>query len=240
MYKGRRVLLVAPACNEQAKIGEVIRRVPLHVVDKVLVVDDGSTDATARVARDAGASVLSLGSIRGVGFAIRAGFDLARSEGFDVTVVIAGNNKDCPEEIPRLLDPVCDANCDFVMGARYARGGRHGGDMPLYRRIATRLHPMLIGLLCGRRITESTNGFRAIRTSMLSDPRINLDQRWLNGYELEVYLLIKTLKLGFKYAEVPCTKIYPPKKIGQTKMRPFVDWWKMLRPIALLAFGLKK
>jgi len=57
---------------------------------------------------------------------------------------------------------------------------------------------------------------------------------------LEVYLLIKALKLGFKYAEVPCTKIYPPKEIGQTKMRPFVDWWKMLRPIALLALGLKK
>ena len=120
------------------------------------------------------------------------------------------------------------------------RGGHYGGDMPFYRKIATRLHPFLISVACGRSITESTNGFRAMKVSILSDKRINLYQNWLEHYELEVYLLIKLLKLGYKTTEVPCTKIYPPRKIGHTKMRPVLDWWKMLRPIFLLSLRLRK
>jgi len=240
MYKGLKVLLVAPAYDEEAKIGKVVVRVPRDIVDKILVVDDGSRDRTAEVARAEGAEVLSLGSVKGVGYAIREGFDLARREGFDVVVVIAGNNKDSPEEIERLLDPIADRGCDFVMGSRFLAGGAYGGDMPAYRKLATRVHPFLLGLFCGRRITESTNGFRAMRVSVLNDPRINLDQPWLDHYELEVYLLMKLLKLGYRCTEAPVSKFYPPRAIGNTKMRPFVDWWRILRPIFLIGFGLRR
>jgi dolichol-phosphate mannosyltransferase len=106
MYRGRTVIVIAPAYNEERKIGEVVRRMPRDVVDKVLVVDDGSADRTAAVAREHGAAVVSLGRVNGVGAAIRTGFDVARREGFDIAVVIAGNNKDSPEEIPRLLEPI--------------------------------------------------------------------------------------------------------------------------------------
>ena len=96
MYKSRSVLLIAPAFNEEAKIGEVVRRTPRHIVDTVLVVDDGSTDGTVAAARQHGAEVISLDHIYGVGYAIRRGFDEARRRGFDIVVVIAGNNKDAP------------------------------------------------------------------------------------------------------------------------------------------------
>lgn len=240
MYKGHRIGLIAPAYNEEAKIGEVVRRVPREVVDAIFVIDDGSTDRTAAVARAGGAEVLSLGAVMGVGYAIRAGFQAARAAGCEILVVIAGNNKDSPEEISRLLDPICAGNVDFVMGSRYLAGGAWGGDMPFYRRLATRAHPWLISLICGRRITESTNGFRAMRSTILDDTRINLDQAWLDHYELEVYLLIKLLRLGHRCTEVPVSKIYPPRQIGNTKMRPFVDWWRMLRPIFLVGFGLRR
>lgn len=240
MYKGCRIILIAPAYNEETKIGEVVRRVPREIVDSMLVVDDGSTDRTAEVARDAGARVESLGAVLGVGAAIRRGYEIARAEEFDIAVVIAGNNKDAPEELPRLLDPICDEDCDFVMGSRYLPGGVAGGDMPLYRRFATRLHPSLVGLFCRKRITESTNGFRAMKVSVLDDPRIDLDQRWLDHYELEVYLLMKVLKLGYRTREVPVSKIYPPRSLGQTKMRPVLDWWKMLRPVFYLGLGLRR
>lgn len=239
MYKGKTILLIAPAYNEERKIGEVVRRAPKHIVDKVLVVDDGSTDGTADVARREGAVVLGLGRVMGVGAALRAAFDLAQSERFDITVVIAGNNKDAPEELPRLLDPICEQDCDFVVGSRYLDGGLYGGDMPLYRKFATRVHPLLIGLITGKRITESTNGYRAIKTSVFTDPRINLHQRWLDTYQLEVYLLIKLLQLGYRCTEVPVSKIYPARRIGRTKMRPFVDWWKMLEPIFLLGLRIR-
>lgn len=240
MYKNHRIILIAPAYNEEVKIKEVVRRARAGVADKILVVDDGSTDGTVAAAAGAGASVLSVGSVQGVGAAIRRGYEVAQQGQFDIAVVIAGNNKDCPEEIPQLLDPICDQGFDFVMGSRYLRGGQHGGDMPVYRKAATRLHPWLVSLVCGKKISESTNGFRAMKVSVLSDPRLNLNQEWLKAYELEVYLLIKLLQLGYKTTEVPCTKIYPPHKIGNTKMRPFWDWWKMLRPIFLLALGIKK
>jgi dolichol-phosphate mannosyltransferase len=240
MYKGRRVLMIAPAYDEEAKIGEVVRRCPRDVVDEMLVVDDGSTDRTADVARAAGARVISMGYVAGVGAAIRRGFEVARAEGFDIVTVIAGNNKDDPGEVTRLLDPICDGACDFVMGSRFLAGGGYGGDMPAYRKVATRLHPFLVGLLTGRRITESTNGYRAIKTSVLADPRINLGQTWLDQYELEVYLLIRVLKLGYRTCEVPVSKIYPPRAIGNTKMRPVIDWWKMLRPVFVVGLGLRQ
>jgi len=240
MYRGRTVIVIAPAYNEEQKIGDVVRRVPRDVVDMVLVVDDGSSDRTAAVAREHGATVVSLGRVLGVGAAIRAGFEVARREGVDIAVVIAGNNKDSPEEIPRLLDPICAGACDFVVGSRYLAGGAYGGDMPRYRKLATRLHPWLVSLLTGRRITESTNGFRAMKVSLLDDARIDLGQRWLDRYELEVYLLMKVLKLGYRACEVPCSKIYPPRRLGQTKMRPVIDWWRMLRPVLLVGLGLRR
>jgi len=240
MYKGKKVLAMAPAYNEEQKIGNVVARTPRDVVDCVLVIDDGSTDQTADVARAAGATVLPIGHVAGVGLALRTGLQYARDNGYDIAVIMAGNNKDNPQEIPRLLDPICDEQADLVMGSRYLAGGGYGGDMPLYRKFSTRLHPWLMSLFCGKKITESTNGFRAIRLEALNDPRIDLDQRWLDGYGLEVYMLYKMIKCGKKHVEVPCTKIYPPKKIGNTKMKPVIGWWDILRPVFLLGFGLKR
>jgi dolichol-phosphate mannosyltransferase len=240
MYKSRKILLIAPAFNEETKIGEVVRRTPREVVDTVLVVDDGSTDGTAAAARRYGAEVVSLGRMHGIGYAIRRGFEEVRRRSFDIVVVIAGNNKDAPEEITRLLDPICDSDYDFVIGSRFLAGGQYGGDMPRYRKLATRLHPFLVSLFFGKRVTESSNGYRAMKVSALDDPRIDLEQRWLDGYQLEVYLLIKLLKLGYRTTEVPVTKIYPPKASGNTKMRPLIDWWNMLAPIFVIGLRLER
>jgi dolichol-phosphate mannosyltransferase len=239
MFSGKRIIAIAPAFNEEQKIGHVVARTPRDVVDCVLVVDDGSTDRTAEVARAEGAEVLTLPEVFGVGYALRSGLDYARREGFDIAVIMAGNNKDNPAEIPRLLDPICNDGCDLVVGSRFLAGGAYGGDMPAYRKLATRLHPWLMSRITGKRLTETTNGFRAVRLSCLSDPRVRLEQRWLDGYGLEVYLLYKLIVCGFRHTEVPCTKIYPPRRIGNTKMRPIVGWWDILRPVLLLGTGLK-
>jgi dolichol-phosphate mannosyltransferase len=233
------IIVIAPAYNEASKIGLAVSRVPRERVNEVLVVDDGSTDSTVATARDAGAVVHSLGKVYGVGYALRTAFQYARAKGFDIAVVMAGNNKDEPREIPRLVEPIINEMADIVIGSRYLNGGAYGGDMPQYRKVATRLHPRLLSLACRKTLTESTNGFRAIRLSCLDDPRINLDQRWLDGYGLEIYLLYKMIVLGYRHLEVPCTKIYPPRCVGNTKIKPVVGWWDMLRPVVLLGLGLK-
>ena len=240
MYEGLKVLFLTCAYNEEGKIADVLRRMKTGVADELLMVDDGSTDRTPEIGREEGVTVISLGSCLGVGYALRVGLDYAREHGFDVVVTIAGNNKDNPAEATRLLDPIVKEGYDFVMGSRFLEGGGYGGEMPAYRKFATRLHPFLVGLFCRRRVTESTNGFRAMRLSVLDDERIDLSQSWLDQYELEVYLLMKLMLLGYRTTEVPVTKIYPKKKLGQTKMRPFVDWYRILRPIFLLGLRIKK
>ena len=135
MYKNRKILLVAPALNEKGKIEQVADKVPYDIVDKFLVVDDGSTDGTPDIARAHGADVLVHDRCMGVGTAIRDGYRLAADEGFDIVVIIAGNAKDDPREISRLLDPICDDDCRF----------RHGLALPARRRLRRR-HAVVPGL----------------------------------------------------------------------------------------------
>ena len=173
-------MAMAPVLNEEQKIGEVVRRVPRDVVDHVLVIDDGCTDASPQVAQAEGAEILPMGRVAGVGAALRAGYALALERGFDVAVVMAGNNKASPEEIPLLLDPIADGEADFVQGSRFLKQRPDFGPMPVYRRVATRLHPLLFSLVAGQRVTESTNGFRAVHRRILEDERVDLDQSGLD------------------------------------------------------------
>lgn len=239
MYRNLRIMGLVPVLDEQEKIGRVVERIPSNVVDVTLVVDDGSTDESPEIARDKGAEVIELGETLGVGAAIRTGFEYALAEDFDVVVVMAGNNKDSPEEIPLLLDELVERPADLVQGSRWMGESEDYGHMPLYRRLATRLHPLVFNAISPVKLSDTTNGFRAVRTSVLRDRRLDLRQDWLDEYELEVYLLYKVAKLGYRLSEVGVTKRYPPKALGQTKMKPITGWWSILRPLMMLGFRIK-
>lgn len=236
-----RVVAIPIAFNEARKIESVLDRFDaLERPVDVAVFDDGSTDGTPEAVRAKGHEVIRHERQRGVGAAIRSAFVWARDRGYDVCVIMAGNDKDRPAEIPRLVEPIARGEADLVQGSRYLSGGDFG-NMPIYRRVTTQfVHPILFSLAARRRLTDTTNGFRAVRLSMLEDPRMRLDQPWLDRYELEPYLLFTAIRLGYVVLERPVTKIYPPASLGYTKMKPVTGWWSILRPIVYLGLGLKK
>lgn len=240
-------ILVSPiAFNENIKLKSVIERfLKCSTLSRAdyLVIDDCSDDGTSELINsfaDQGVMTIRHQQRQGVGAAIRTAIKFAKEKGYEVLVIMAGNDKDDPREIPHLIDPIENEGYDFVQGSRYVGKDGTGGDMPFYRKIATRVHPVLMSLITGKKVTDSTNGFRAFKLSIFDDPNIDIDQPWLDKYELEPYLLFKAIKLGYRFKEASVKKIYPSRKLGYTKMRPITGWWSIVRPLVFLGLGIKK
>lgn len=236
----KKYLVGTCAFNEGEKIKRVIKKCTDHALYDVLAVDDGSTDhALESLPKGTPVTVIHHPRQMGAGYCVREMLEYAKSNGYTAILFISGNDKDDPQDLYKLKQAI-EEGYDLVQGSRYLPGGGHAR-MPAYRRISTRIiHPWLFSLISGKRITDSTNGFRAIRLSMLNDARINLRQEWLDQYELEPYLFFKAIRLGYKVKEVPVTKIYPAREEGYTKMKPFSGWWSILRPLVYLGLGIKK
>lgn len=235
------VLCVIPVWNEEDKISKVIEEIPSKLVDKVIVIDDGSTDASAEIAERAGAEVIKHIKNKGVGAAIRTGIDFALNHKYDIAIILSGGGKTPSSQIPILLEPIFTEKAELVQGSRYIKGGQFF-NMPLSRRLGTRAYTLIFSLFCRKYITDASSGFRAIKLSIFKDKRINLWQNWLNRYELEPYLLYKALSLEHLVLEIPVIIKYPitVKNSTYTKMRVLIDWWKIFRPLLFLALRIKK
>ena len=231
-----RVATILPLFNEGGTAADLTRRMPAEVAH-TFVVDDGSTDDGPDLAEHAGATVIRFGRNRGIGAAIRAGLCAARERGCDVAVVMAGNGKDRPEEIPTLLAKI-DEGYDYVQGSRFMQGGV-SRNLPFVRGLLIHAFTLMFRMLTGFPGTDVTNGFRAYRLSLLDDPRVRIEQPWLDRYELEYYVHWKAITLRYRVVEVPVTKTYPSRKHGYSKIRPVIDWWHMVRPALLLALHLR-
>lgn len=229
------VLCILPAFNEAGKIGRVVAAVlNARQVDTVVVVDDASTDATSEEARAAGGEVIRHQVNRGVGAAIRSGLQYGRERGFAIAVIMSGDDQHDAGELAGVLAPLREGRADFVQGSRRLPGGKTV-DGPLFREVTTRLFSMAFTVLSGQKITDGTNGFRAFFLSVLNDPDINLDQDWLDRYELEVYLLYRAVRSArIRFVETPVTVYYRGGTKQFSKMKPFRDWWRLVRPLIFL------
>lgn len=237
----QKTLCILPAFNEEGKIGRVVQKViTTDLIDTIVVVDDCSSDNTFREATDAGAHVIRHDVNSGVGAGIRSGLNYGLANGFDIAVIMAGDDQHEPKELPDVLRPLWDDKAEFVQGSRRLSGGQ-AVNPPLFREITTRLYSLAFTISTGRRITDCTNGFRAFRLSLLEDGNINLDQDWLNTYELEPYLLYKAVRSkDCRVVEVPITVYYHGDTKQYSKMKPFRDWWRLARPLVYLRLGLRR
>lgn len=227
--------VVIPVYNE-SRLPRLLEKFDFAVTPDVVVVDDGSTDGSTEVASKYPVTVLRQ-ERAGVGAALRTGVTYLKGKGFDVVVIMAGNSKDDPADIPALIGAIT-RGADYVQGSRYLEAKR-AQDTPLKRRIITRCVAYLWSIRFMRRLTDVTNGFRTYRLSLLDDPRIDLAQQWLNRYELEYYLHYKVLSLGYRYREVPVWKRYPTDGMPTSKIKLARDYWSLLRPLVLLTLRLR-
>ena len=240
-----RVIAFLPVYNEEAQIGPLLDRyrpvLEQGIVQEVIAVDDGSTDRTPEVLRRYDrCTVITHDTHRGCGDAIRSAYRYALDHGYDVFVIMAGNGKDDPAEIARLLAPIVNDEADYVQGSRFLRGGYSQG-LPGHRFWAIRFFTWTFSLFLMRRYTDCTNGFRAYRTAIMRDRRLDWAQPWLgHSYEIEFYMHYMASALGYRVKEVPVSKIYRPAADGSyTKVRAR-DWLTNLKPLFLLRFGLRR
>jgi dolichol-phosphate mannosyltransferase len=251
MDRAPRTLVLVPVWNEADRVGAVIDDLRAQVPQyDVLVIDDGSTDATAATARCQGCTVISHPGNLGIGAAIRTGIRHAQQQQYDILVVVNGTGKTPARGIPALLAPIVNEGFDFVQGSRYlttssppgredTRGLTNSLRIPFHRSLGTRVYSRFFSWFAGRTITDGTSGFRALRMSMLQDSGFQLDQTWLNRYELEPYLYYQSIRLGYRVKEVGVEIVYPHAR-NYTKMRVLIDWWRIFRPLLFLWLGLRR
>lgn len=228
--------VVIPVYNE-SRLALLLAKFDFDAVPHVVVVDDGSSDGSTAIAGNYPVTLLKHERRKGVGAAIRTGLYHLKKSGFTIGVVMAGNNKDDPGDITKVVAAVREG-ADYVQGSRYVIAEK-AKDTPFKRRVITRGVALLWSARFGKRLSDVTNGFRAYKLSILDDPRIDLDQEWLNRYELEYYFHYKVLSLGYDYAEVPVAKRYPTDGLPTSKIKLSRDGWSLLRPLVLLTLGLK-
>jgi dolichol-phosphate mannosyltransferase len=239
VYPGHRILAIFAFFNEEDKIVQMAEKLRDGIVDKFIGVNDGSTDAGPGLLRQRGLEVIDQPH-KGVGACIKRGVKYAQDNRYDILVVMAGNNKDDPAEIPRLLTPIIKEGADYVQGSRFLPGGA-SPHLPLFRLVTIKLLSFLFHIYSQKPCTDLTNGFRAYRVNLFNDSRINIWQDWLDGYEYEYYMHWKVYILEYNIKEVPVTKSYPADKGRKyTKIRPITGWWQMLRPFVLLTLRIKE
>lgn len=234
-----RVLVAVLEFNEGQRFQKLLAKFPSDPDYDLLIVDDGSTDGTREFLESSAYEAICHETNRGVGAAIRSAIGRAREKHADVIVIMAGSGKMLPNEIGALVKPILEDRADYVQGSRYLEGGR-SPNLPLFRKIAIRLVTRVINSLIGFKGTDLTCGFRAYRLQILEREDIDLDQQWLDRYEMEYYIHYKVVTGNSRVVEVPVSMVYPEGKVSYSKIRPFTGWWSMLRPWVFLLLGLKK
>jgi len=202
-----RIAVVIPALNEESSVGLVVKAIPRPPVGEIIVVDNGSTDRTKTVARDAGAIVL-FETRKGYGYACLVGIAHAIELGADIIVFLDGDFSDFPEDLPELVEPILRQSCDMVIGSRMT-GCREKGALLPQALFGNWLACMLIRLFWGYRFTD-LGPFRAITVKALQQMKMS-DPTY--GWTVEMQ--IKAVKLKLKTAEVPVR--YRPR-IGKSKV----------------------
>lgn len=218
---GLRLLAIVPALNEAQVIASVIEEIhrALPGAD-VLVVDDGSTDATAEVAATAGARVARMPFNVGIGSAVQTGFRVAVEEGFDVAIQIDGDGQHPADQVPRLLAALTESGASYAIGTRFGAGGEYRPSFA--RRWGISIFSRLVSILARQRLTDTTSGLRAVDRRAIA----LFAEHYPHDYP-EVEAIILARRNGLRIIEVPVTM--RQRETGRSSISPIRSLYYMVK-----------
>ncbi|PZR73121.1 MAG: glycosyltransferase family 2 protein [Chthoniobacterales bacterium] len=213
------VAAIIPAYHEEKHIAEVVRRTLLQL-DHVLVVDDGSTDATATAAQKADGDVIIHPQNRGKGESIKTGLRHWLERDFVYAVILDGDGQHLPEEISRFLAAAAASRAELLIGTRM----NDVSEMPLVRRLVNRYMSGTISRLCGQQIPDTQCGFRMVHRSLIPDLLGGADR-----FDYETEMLILASRKGCRIESVPITTVYSDEVSSIHPVRDTIRFFKLMR-----------
>jgi glycosyltransferase involved in cell wall biosynthesis len=225
----RRIAIV-PARNESGAIGGVVAEIRAFDPDlDVVVIDDGSTDATGDIAGAAGATVIRLPFNLGIGGAVQTGFKYALEHGYSLAVRLDGDGQHDPAELPKLIEPVLKGQADIVVGSRFAGSGAYRP--PLARRVGIGLFARIVSLLVRQRVTDTTSGFQA-----LNDRGIRLFAHDYPHDYPEVEATVMVVRHRLRLLEVPVRM--REREHGRSSITAVCSLYYMVKVLLALVVGM--
>jgi glycosyltransferase involved in cell wall biosynthesis len=213
------VAAVIPAYLEEKHIADVVRRT-LEQLDSVLVIDDGSADATAATARNAGAEVIVHPQNIGKGESIKTGLRHWLERNFTYVVILDGDGQHLPEEIARFLPAASSTRAELLIGTRM----KDLREMPLVRRLVNRYMSNKISRLCGQSISDTQCGFRMVHRSLIPDLLGGAER-----FDYETEMLILASRQGCRIESVPITTVYSDEVSSIHPVRDTIRFFKLIR-----------
>lgn len=217
-----KIYIVVPAYHEEPVITSVIHEIRFAGYSHIIVVDDGSTDATQKVARKTGVIALRHRLNRGKGAATKTGIEAAKLLGADIIVTMDGDGQHDPHDIQNLINPIKDHHCDVVLGSRLI----NPKGMPRYKILHNKIGNILVWYIYGLYVTDSQSGFRAYSRHAAEVINTKTDRY---EYDSEVIREIHLYKL--QYREVPIQVRYTDYSMGKVHKQSLINGIKTLYKI---------
>lgn len=214
-----KICVIIPTYNEEKKIGGVIKKIRALGID-TLVIDDGSTDTTVKIARENGAVFIKNSRNEGKGASLIRGFNYAVKKNYDAVITLDGDGQHKPEDIPAFVKQSETSNSSMFVGNRM----QQTRNMPALRLMTNKFMSWLISLITRQNIPDTQCGFRLIKRGILEKIKLNTA-----NFEIESEMLIRAAQAGYKIESIFISTVYDGE---QSRINPFVDTLRFIKFIA--------